>query len=95
MLDLLTDETGDLGVKDGDLLTGFSDLQHQEHLLVTQKGQLKQFPDVGVGIESFLLDSEIDEMLAEVRSEFIKDGMTVTKLNYNEETGDLDYAANY
>lgn len=95
MQDLLTDETGDLGIQGGDLLLGFSDLQHQEHLLVAQKGMYKQFPDVGVGIENFLKDSGIDEMLTEIRAEFIKDGMTVTKLNYNEQTGNLDYAANY
>lgn len=94
MQDILTDG-GDLGVQGGDLLIGFSDLQHQEHLLIAQKGMYKQYPDVGVGIENFLNDSEIDDMLDMVRTEFVKDGMTVTKLLYNEETKDLDYAANY
>ncbi len=95
MQDILIDETGDLGISGGDLLIGFSDLQHQEHLLVAQKGMYKQNPDVGVGMETFLRDSEIEDMIDEVRAEFIKDGMTINKLRFDEASGNFEYAANY
>ncbi len=95
MKDFLLNSNGDLDISGGDLHIGFSDLQHQEHILIAQKGSLKELPDRGVGIENFLNDSEIDEMVLEVRSEFEKDGMTVNKIKYSEETGNLDYEANY
>ena len=95
MTDILTDSGGDIEISNGDFICGFSDLQHQEHLLVAQKGDIKEKPGVGVGIENFINGSDMDGFLSEVKSEFIKDGMTVNKLDFNEATGDLNYDANY
>lgn len=95
MIDYLLDDTGDILISNNDLQTGFSDLQHQEHILIAQKGSLKEFPDRGAGIENFINDSEIDEMVSRVRIEFEKDGMTVEEINYNEQTGELNYDAKY
>ncbi len=95
MKDLLTDSSGDVMIKDNDLVIGFSDFQHQEHLLVAQKGDLKESPTVGVGIENFINDSEVDGLLAEIKSEFTKDGMLVKKIGFDEQTGNLSYEANY
>jgi hypothetical protein len=95
MTDILTDSIGDLLIENGDLVTGYSDLQHQEHLLLAQKGDFKEQPTVGVGIENFLNSSDVDEFLSEVKSEFIKDAMAVTKLDFDEATGNLNYDANY
>lgn len=95
MRDYLLDDTGDILISNNDLQTGFSDLQHQEHILIAQKGSLKEFPDRGAGIENFINDSEIDEMVSRVRIEFEKDGMTVEEINYNEQTGELNYDAKY
>lgn len=95
MKDLLLNSTGGLVIVNNDLAIGFSDLQHQEHILISQKGSLKEFPDRGVGIENFINGSEIDEMLNSIKVEFEKDGMTVTRIDFNEQTGDLDYDAKY
>lgn len=92
---LTTGADGDLAIDNGDLIVGYSDFQHQEHLLVAQKGQYKQNPDVGVGVESFLRDSEIDLMLNEVRNQFFKDGMNVKAVAYDEQTGQLTFDADY
>lgn len=95
MKDLVLNDNGDLGIANNDLQIGFSDLQQQEHILVAQKGSVKEFPDLGVGIENFINDSDIDGLLSEVRAEFEKDGMTVTKIDYNENDGQLNYDAKY
>lgn len=95
MKDFLLNRYGDLDLSNGDLHIGYSNLQHQEHILIAQKGTLKQYPDRGVGIEDFVNESEIDEMVSEVRAEFQKDGMNVTRIKFIEETGQFDYDANY
>lgn len=95
MIDLLLNETGDLATVNGDLQLGFSDLQHQEHILIAQKGSIKEFPDLGVGIQNYINDSDIDGLLSEVRAEFKKDGMVVTKIEYDENEGQLNYDAKY
>lgn len=86
---------GDLIIANNDLQIGFSDLQHQEHILIAQKGSLKELPDRGVGIENFINGGELDEMLNMIKVEFEKDGMAVSRIDYNEETGGLDYDATY
>lgn len=95
MNDLLLDDNMDLKIANGDFVVGRSDEQQQEVILLATKGDFKQFPDVGVGIEGFLLDDDIDGMLAEVRAQFSADGMEVTDVTYNQQTGKLDYDAKY
>lgn len=96
MQDILLDvESNDMVIENGDMVVGFSDFQHQHLLLLLPKAAIKQHPLATVGIETFLNDSDIDGMLHEIRSKFIKDGMTVNKLVYNEQNGDLDYNAKY
>ncbi len=95
MQDLLLDDTDDLLIENGDFVIGISDLQHQEHLLIAQKGDFKQFPDIGVAIEDYLRESDIEGLVTEVRNEFVKDGMAVNRVEFLEQTGDLDYDAKY
>ena len=95
MKDFLSDANNEMIIANQDMVIGFSDLQHQEDILICQKGEVKEFPDRGVGLANYVNESEIDEMLSETRSEFEKDGMTVESINYNEETGELNYDANY
>jgi hypothetical protein len=96
MTDLqLNTTTNDLVLVNADLSIGISDGQQQECLLIAQKGSVKQFPDAGVGIENYLNESEIDDMLREIRFQFEQDGMVVNQLDYNEQTGQLNYDANY
>ncbi len=95
MKDFLKDDLGDMAIVDGDFAVGISDYQHEEDLLIAQKGDFKQFPDVGVGIEDFINESDIDGLLDAVRSEFTKDGMTVSNISFDEQTGNLNYDASY
>lgn len=96
MEDVLLDiETADLQTSGGDLVTGYADEQHQAHLLVFQKGALKEAPEVGVGLESYLMGDDVDGMLREVRFQFEKDGMTVDAVVFDNLLNDLSYDAKY
>lgn len=96
MIDYMMDETGDMLLDDnGGYILGESTGQHQQLLLICQKGEFKENPDACVGIEDYLNGTDINGMVAEIRSQFTKDGMTVKQLRYDEQTGELTYDANY
>lgn len=94
MEDVIIDN-GDLQTASGDFVTGYSDEQHQEHLLVFQKGSLKGDPECGVGIENYVNDTEIPEMVREIRFQFERDGMNVRSVNYTEAQNKLEFDAGY
>lgn len=77
--DLLLDSNSDILIANGDFVIGESTKQHQLSLLVGNKGEYKQYPKVGVGINGYLLDENEQDMLREIRSQFESDGMTVKK----------------
>ncbi|CAA0153108.1 hypothetical protein [Tenacibaculum maritimum] len=54
MKDLLLDENGDLAIVDGDFVIGESDQQNVEILLVSNKGEFKEFPLVGFGAINYI-----------------------------------------
>lgn len=51
--DILT-ENGTMRILNGDLDFGYSDEQHIDHILMTQKGAYKQHPIVGVGLFNYI-----------------------------------------
>jgi hypothetical protein len=60
MNDILLDTNGDLSFQNGDLKTGYSDNQHQEHILIANKGEYREFPEMGVAIEQIINDDDYD-----------------------------------
>jgi hypothetical protein len=79
--DILLDENYDLIIKDGDLLVAESTEQHQRCILMANKGQFKQVPDVGVGINEWLnKESNLEELSTLIAEEFEKDGMRIKSL---------------
>lgn len=52
--DILVDENKDLMISQGDFDLGISDSQHVEHIAIAQKGEFKEFPFAGFGIENYL-----------------------------------------
>ena len=95
MKDLLLSDGFDLAIKNGDLVIGDSNVQHQNTLLITQPSSFKQSPDVGIGVENFLMDDDPVGLKNKVREEFTKDGQKVDFISYDTETGNLIYNANY
>ena len=51
---LLTSLNGDLNIINGDLSIGNTDFQNQHDIILFYQGELKQFPNVGVGLNGYL-----------------------------------------
>lgn len=84
MTDILT--TQDLALREDpdtlDWVEGNSDLQHQHLLLITEKGEWKENPGVGVGAAKWLEHESSSDFTAEIRRQFSADGMQVNQVNY-------------
>ena len=78
--DYLHTDNHDLLIQSGDFVVGESTTQHQDLLMLLNKGELRQYPKTGVGIQSFLNDDAIGGLYGEIQQQFRADGMTVNKL---------------
>jgi hypothetical protein len=94
MNDLLLDENGDLSIVNGEFAIGFSDNQHQEHILLAHKGEFKEFPEIGVGIHAMLDDDDYTDMLIEIKKNLEYDGMKIKNVRFDE-NGNLDIDGYY
>jgi hypothetical protein len=81
MTDILLDGSFDLAFADGDLSVGESTLQHQQLLLLSAKGEWREFPTRGVNLRSWLLNEQAGNLNGEIKREFTADGMTVKSVN--------------
>ncbi|NHN26766.1 oxidase [Flavobacterium jejuense] len=88
MIDILLDSNGDLDFSNGDLNTGLSDNQHQEHILLANKGEFKEFPELGVGLEGMLNDDDYTSFLIDIKKNLEYDGMKINNVKF-EENGNL------
>lgn len=83
-VDILLDGTLDVYAVKGDFVLGDATFQNQQLLLISEKGEFKQDPQVGVGIRSYLLDdASIHEMQQEIVKQFEVDGMKINELSGN------------
>lgn len=80
MEDILLDENDDLAFSGGDFAVGNSKGQSQKLLLLTDKNEWKEFPEMGVGIARFLEDDGVEDMFREIREQFRMDGQPVKRL---------------
>lgn len=84
MQDILLDNDNDLNFSRGDFDVGFSDLQQQKLIIVSNKGEWKQHPEVGVGIVDMIADDRYTEMLIEVKKQLEYDGMQIDDVALKE-----------
>ncbi len=80
--DLKLDSDGDLYINpnSGDLEIGFSDKQHIKDILTSNIGWWKEFPLVGVAIQSYLNSSGKQQQLErEIKIQLIADGYSVER----------------
>lgn len=95
MTDIRLDTTLDL-IEDSDTLDwveGDSRLTNQDLLLITEKGEWKGNPGVGVGAQRYLENESTADFTREVRRQYSADGMVVRSVTY--ENGKLKTDANY
>jgi hypothetical protein len=84
MRDFKLDEDGDLDIVGDDIvISSNSDQQHREHLLLTEKGAVKQFPEAGVGVFSFIENEDEGGLFREIALQFSADGMNVKKVGFD------------
>ena len=82
--DFILDDDMDLSIKGGDFEVGESSLQHQQALLLSEKGEYKQSPNTGVGITSYINgDNDADDLQTNIQKEFEADGIKISELKIN------------
>lgn len=94
MTDLILDKNGDLLFKEGDLQVDYSDNQNQHLILLTNQGEWKEWPALGVGIVELLNDEDPDAVLIQAKRQLQYDGMKVKNIRFTEK-GKLNVDAKY
>lgn len=84
MQDILLDTELDLKIVGGDFVVGISDNQQQNLLLLCNKGSFKEKPDVCVGIENYLEAEDPAKLIAEIKRQFMGDGMDVKDIQIKD-----------
>ena len=84
----------DLQIDNGDFEVGKSDEQHTMHIIVAQKGEYKETPELGVGIDKMLNTEEPMEFLIEAKKNLEYDGMSVQDIAFTDD-GKLNINAKY
>ena len=94
MTDILLDKNGELAIVNGDRVLGFSDYAHQEHILMSAKGEFKEFPELGVGLNRMLSDDDYMPFLIDAKKNLEYDGMKINNIKF-EENGNLNIDGYY
>lgn len=68
--------------------------QNQELIIISEKGEFKHSPLVGVGVTTYLDDEVPDNLLRAVRTELAVEGMNVSKVRFDSD-GKLIIDAQY
>jgi len=84
MRDILVDDRNDLRLSEGDFEVGYSDNQQQKAILITEKGEWKEHPEVGIGIAQMLADDLYTEVLIEIKKQLEYDGMQINDVALQE-----------
>ena len=82
--DILLNDDGDLQFENGDFKKGESTYQHQRFLLTSQKGEWREYPLVGVGLQDYLNDHNLSDLSFEIENQFENDGMSVREISVFE-----------
>lgn len=83
--DIILDAEGDFSISNGDIFFGESDSQHVDHILLTDLGQFRQFPMLGVGIAR-LINGSINkiELSQKIRLNLESDNYNVSSVNVED-----------
>lgn len=85
MTDLILDDDGDIQFDDnGELVLGDATNQNQKLILISNKGEWKEFPELGVGIEQMLSNENYNEVLIDAKKNLEYDGMEVKNIRFTE-----------
>ena len=76
-VDILLNDSFDALITGGDFVSGESTRQHQKLLLLVERGEVREFPTRGVGLQSWLNDDTSGNLNAAIKREYEIDGMKV------------------
>lgn len=83
--DILTDKENIMIIQEGDFVVDLSEEQHLEAILISEKGQWKESPQVGVGIVSRVNSSGlIDGLEREVMTQLQLDSWEGVELDFTD-----------
>ena len=72
--DILTDDSGDLLIEQGDLVIGEADEQLMQDIVLANRGDYKQYPQLGANLRSFSRSTHPVRMLSAIRTALQADG---------------------
>lgn len=75
---------GDLKIMNGSIQIGDTLFQNQYLILKSQKGDLKEQPLLGAGIDGLANDNDLVAWKKTIREELQRDGMKVSQLDINQ-----------
>jgi hypothetical protein len=82
MKDLLLDDNDNLIISNGDFVIGNADYQQRKLIILSQKGEWKEYPSLGFGIDNYLKKSvtadEKQKFITELKSELSSDNIKDT-----------------
>lgn len=91
--DYILNDAGDLKIQNGDFVFGNVTDQNQKLLLLAEPGELLHAPLRGVGLRSYQDDENPQQMVRNIRKEFVQDGMKVKSIEITK--GNLEIDAEY
>lgn len=94
MNDILLNDNDEVLVTNGDFTVGFSDQQHQKHLILIEKGEIKRNVTAGVGAMRYLESEKEAELLREIVVQFNGDGIQINNISIDS-TGVIKTEASY
>lgn len=78
---------------DGRIAMGDITEQNQRLLLSINKGEIKEDPLKGVGINNFLEEGNPQRLISEIRGEFRREGLTIESLRIKD--NNIEISAHY
>lgn len=89
---LLNTDIGDILIDNSSRLMVIGDIATQNAKLIIEanKGELKEQPMRGVGLDSFAEGHTVERLVREIRREFFFEGLQISSLRINEQGIELD-----
>lgn len=85
MTDIALDTEEDLAMTAGDFTAAESTAQHQQQLILCNKGDYKQDPTLCAGTFTYMDDEQLQGLVRAISIAFLKDGMDVKNISLGKD----------
>lgn len=94
MVDFTLDKNQDLDIRKGDFVLADATVQNQHIIIVAQKGEFKEHPEICVGIDNALKSEHPQKVLLTIKRNLTYDGQKVENVELQKD-GKIIVTANY